>query len=218
MLDTKGVRFWGERDAKRIIFQLVDEHDAEMMEAEMNALRGMVSSSDWCLITLPVGSWNEDLTAWRAPAVFGKQDFGEGAEDTLTSLLAVKDELFPGQDKEFILGGYSLAGLFALWAGYQTDAFSGLVAASPSVWYPGWLSFIEEHRMQVGRVYLSLGDKEEKARNPVMARVGDAIRTQHEALVKEGKDTILTWNPGNHFKESEIRLAKGFAWMLEGVK
>ena len=26
---------------------------------------------------------------------------------------------------------------------------------------------------------------------------------------------ILEWNPGNHFRESEIRTAKAFAWLLE---
>ena len=218
MLETKGISFWGEKDAKRIFFQLVDEHDGELMEAEVEALRGMVSSSDWGLFTLPVGSWNEDLTPWRAPAVFGKQDFGEGAADTLSSLLAVMKELYPGQEKEFFLGGYSLAGLFSLWAGYQTDVFSGIVAASPSVWYPDWLSYIEGKSIQAGKVYLSLGDKEEKARNPVMAQVGNAIRSQHEALLQAGKETVLIWNLGNHFKESEIRMAKGIAWMLEGVE
>ena len=35
--------------------------------------------------------------------------------------------------KTYHIGGYSLAGLFALWAAYRTDAFSGTAAASPSV-------------------------------------------------------------------------------------
>ena len=63
-------------------------------------------------------------------------------------------------------------------------------------------------------VYLSLGDKEEKARNPVMAQVGDCIRKQYELLVGQGVNTILEWNKGNHFQHTGERTAKGFAWLL----
>ena len=66
----------------------------------------------------------------------------------------------------------------------------------------------------VPSIYLSLGDKEEKARNPRMARVGDCIRRQHELLISQGIHTTLEWNSGNHFKDAGLRMAKGFAWLL----
>ena len=113
-----------------------------------------------------------------------------------------------------ILGGYSLAGLFVLWAGYQTDRFEGISAASPSVWYPQWVDYISEKRPLAKSVYLSLGDKEEKTRTPVMAQVGNAIRKQHELLLKQKGNTILEWNAGNHFVDSDKRTAKGFAWVM----
>ena len=59
----------------------------------------------------------------------------------------------PGRRR--FLCGYSLAGLFALWAVYQTDFFAGTAAVSPSVWYPGWLGYAEEHRALTPAVYLS---------------------------------------------------------------
>ena len=65
-----------------------------------------------------------------------------------------------------ILGGYSLAAFFSLWSGYQTDVFSSIVGVSPSVWFPQWIEFAESHQMKANRVYLSLGDKEPKAKNP----------------------------------------------------
>jgi len=66
-------------------------------------------------------------------------------------------------------------------------------------------------------VYLSLGDKEEKTRNPVMRTVGDNIRRQHELLQADPscEKCILEMNQGNHFKEPDIRTAKGFAWLLQ---
>ena len=64
-------------------------------------------------------------------------------------------------------------------------------------------------------VYLSLGDKEEKARNPVMAAVGDRIREAYGLLREQGINATLEWNQGNHFKDADIRTAKAFAWVIK---
>ena len=29
-----------------------------------------------------------------------------------------------------------------------------------------------------------------------------------------GIDTVLEWNPGNHFRDADIRTAKAFAWAM----
>ena len=118
------------------------------------------------------------------------------------------------QNKTYIIGGYSLAGLFALWAAYQTDAFKGVAAASPSVWFPGFVEYMKENSIRADSVYLSLGDKEEKTRNPVMSTVGDRIRETYGLLKECGINTILEWNQGNHFKDADIRTARAFAWVL----
>ena len=107
-----------------------------------------------------------------------------------------------------------MAGLFSLWAVYQTDVFSGVAAASPSMWFPGFIDYMKEHEIKTDKVYLSLGNKEEKTRNPVMATVGDRIREAELLLKEQGIDCILEWNQGNHFKEPDVRTAKGFAWVL----
>ena len=65
-----------------------------------------------------------------------------------------------------------------------------------------------------GRVYLSLGDREEKTRNPVMATVGDRIRALAALLSARGVDCALEWNPGNHFRDADLRTARAFAWVL----
>ena len=83
------------------------------------------------------------------------------------------------------------------------------------MWYPGWIAFAEKTPLRVPAVYLSLGDREERARNPVMASVGDAVRAQHALLLAAGIRTALEWNPGNHFADSDLRVAKGIAWMLK---
>ena len=69
--------------------------------------------------------------------------------------------------------------------------------------------------MKAGHVYLSLGDKESRTRNQVLAKVGDNIIKQQEILAGAGVDTVLEWNPGNHFREPDKRTARGMAWMLD---
>ena len=90
----------------------------------------------------------------------GKEGFGDGAKETLAFVIkklipAVKTKYDISQVIPSILGGYSLAGLFALWSAYQTNAFRAIAAASP--------------------------------------------------------------NEGNHFKEADIRTAKGFSWCIERI-
>ena len=47
-----------------------------------------------------------------------------------------------------------------------------------------------------------------------MSQVGVAIRKQYELLVGQDVKTTLEWNVGNHFVDSEKRMAKGFAWLM----
>ena len=200
---------YGNPDASKVLLQMVDDHDLEGMESEINEIRRL-TDIDFCLSAIQVRNWNDDLSPWPAPAVFGKDDFGGRAEETLAEVL----KYCADKEKTYIIGGYSLAGLFALWAVYQTDVFKAAAAASPSVWFPGFAEYMRERRPYAGSIYLSLGDKEEKTRNSVMASVGDRIREAHELLKNQQIETVLEWNQGNHFKEADIRTAKAFAWAL----
>ena len=165
-------------------------------------------------------NWNDALSPWEAPAVWGKQGFGGKAADILCFLTeqvipTLKQQFHLPENVKIILGGYSLAGLFALWASTQTDLFYGVAAASPSVWFPEWMEFEQQHPMQAQRIYLSLGDKEEHTKNTVMAAVGDNIRTLHSRLAERSTDCILEWNSGGHFKDADLRTAKAFRWTME---
>lgn len=203
------IREYGRQDADTVLIQPVDEHDLEGMDREVARIREE-AGEEFRLLTFRVQSWNHDLSPWRAPAVWGEEGFGDGAADTLREILKVCTD----RTKTYYIGGYSLAGLFALWAVYQTDAFAGAAAASPSVWFPGFTDWMKERRPECGAVYLSLGDREERTRNPVMATVGDQIRAAYALLQEQGVDCTLEWNRGNHFQNNDIRTAKAFAWQL----
>ena len=200
---------YGDKEAPVVLIQPIYDHDLAGVENEMKYIRQAVDI-DFCLIALKVDRWNRDLSPWNTPAVFGDEDFGGGASATLAEILKLTED----RSKTYYIGGYSLAGLFALWAAYQTDVFRGVGAASPSMWFPGFTEYMKNHGIMCDTVYLSLGDKESKTRNPVMATVGDKIREAHSILTQRGVDCILEWNEGNHFKNADTRTAKAFAWVL----
>ena len=202
---------FGNEPAPNTLIQPMDSHDLEGIENEVRTIREL-TEADFQLIAVKVESWNRDLSPWKAPAVFGNEAFGDGATEFLDEIL----KLCPDGRTCFI-GGYSLAGLFALWAAYRTDRFAGVAAASPSVWFPGFTEYMQANRIQSGAVYLSLGDREEKTRNPVMAAVGNRIREAEDILKNQGVRCRLEWNPGNHFRDADIRTAKAFAWVLDNV-
>lgn len=207
---TLPIYTYGNPDADKVLIQAVDQHDLETIDSETAAIREL-TDKDFYLIAVKVRDWNADLSPWPAPAVFGREDFGNGAADTLNEILRYTRD----KEKTYYIGGYSLAGLFSLWAAYQTDVFSGVAAASPSIWFPGFTEYMKKNHNHASSIYLSLGDKEAKTRNPVMAAVSDRIREANEILKKQGVNTTLAWNPGNHFKDADIRTAKAFAWVIE---
>lgn len=217
-IGNRPCRIYGEANAEYLLLQMTGEHELQSMDYEVAAIAQ--SSQNFLFAAIPVESWNDELSPWKSPAVWGKECFGGNAADTLRFLTeqvipALKQQFALPENVRIILGGYSLAGLFALWASTQTELFSGVAAASPSVWFPGWMEFEQQHLIQAQRVYLSLGDKEEHTKNTVMATVGDNIRTLHSRLAERGTDCTLEWNCGGHFKDADLRTARAFRWVME---
>lgn len=211
---------YSEDSADIYFIQPIDEHDLEVLDREVEIIKELSGGSRFVLAAFLVDDWNKELSPWEVPAVFGKENFGGGAEETLSyilnTLISTLNEMYGSMEKRYYIGGYSLAGLFSLWSAYRTDIFQGVAAASPSVWFQNWNNYIEAHTIQTPKIYLSLGDKEEKARNRIMSTVGDNIRLQHKILSESAnvKECILEWNKGNHFMNSEVRTAKGFSWLI----
>ena len=221
-IDGRECTVHGTGRAEFLLIQPVDDHDLAGLERETEMISAEAGAS-FLLAAHKIRDWNHELSPWPGPSVFGSEDFGDGAAETLSF---VRDKLICYATRNFeiisgtpiILGGYSLAGFFALWSAYQTDTFSGIAAVSPSVWFPGWITYAEAHRPHAEYIYLSLGNKEEKARNPVMATVGRCIRSQQELLTKAGIANDLEWNEGNHFRDPDLRTAKGFVRCIRHLK
>ena len=139
--------YYGDKNADIVLIQPVGDHDLPEIENEVADIKKL-TSVDFQLIAVKVENWNRELSPWNAPAVFGNEGFGNGAEDTLAEILT----LCLDKNKNYYIGGYSLAGLFALWAAFQTEKFSGVAAASPSVWFPDFVGYMKENKIKCDAV------------------------------------------------------------------
>ena len=207
--------------AQCLLVQPLGVHETDTLPNEIEEIAA-ASSMPFAMAAVEIVDWERDLMPWGDPAVSKRPEAGTGAVDTLQYLL---DGLLPGLKERYgelpvVLGGYSLAGLFSLGSARETNAFTGIAAASPSVWIQGWPEYAASHPLQARQVYLSLGEREEKTRNRAIAQVGERIRNEHALLERQlgESNCTLEWNPGGHFVDCERRLARAFIWNLRKLE
>ena len=166
--------------------------------------------------------WEQDMSPWAVPPISpNDMPFTGGADDYLTLLTS---EIVPAVENELAekpsvraLAGYSLAGLFALYAAYRTVLFTKIASVSGSLWFPDFTEYVFSHQMkaELSGLYLSLGDKEAKTRNPYLRMVQKNTEQIAAHYKEQGLYTIFEQNPGNHFQNPNERTAAGIAWILK---
>ena len=198
-------------------------HSGEQQEERVTALVARsTGEAPWTLVAYEVENWNRDYSPWVLPGADDPEDFTGGAKNTLAWLAEVcipymESKILHGMPQRMI-GGYSLAGLFSLFAFYESRLFNGVASCSGSLWYPGWQAYADLQKSpQDSIVYLSLGRKEEKTRSRRMAAVGEMTRWQYERIRRDEnvRESELIWHNGGHFSDVEQRIAQGFAWLIE---
>lgn len=182
------------------------------------------SCPDCSLVVISNLNWNDDMTPWPAPPIAkSASPCTGGADDYLPLLLHTiipqAERLLPYPPSRRVIAGYSLAGLFALYALYQTDVFSCAASMSGSLWYPGFASYVSAHPMKrkPDFIYLSLGTKEKKTRNPLMQTIQmrtEEIERYYHAM---GIRTVLEMNEGNHFKDVVKRITAGICCVVSHI-
>lgn len=160
--------------------------------------------------------WNADLSPWKAKAIFKKSEDFEGKADTLISELISPPLITDPKWKHRIVAGYSLAGLFSLYACTKTDLFDGCVSCSGSLWYPGFVQYLKQHPLLVSVVYLSLGEKEKHSRNPVLSEIKSCTEEVMQ-IVKQNHTCLYEINPGGHFTDRDGRIHKGITWTYNNL-
>ncbi|MDL2233315.1 alpha/beta hydrolase [Ruminococcaceae bacterium OttesenSCG-928-L11] len=206
-----------------LVVMVVGAETTAMLPTILDQLEQADKHTPFLLAGFESGDWDRDLTPWPAPPLFrGREPFGgEGAStlrwlmDAFLPVLTANWPVSPHRRDRSLLG-YSLGGLFALWASLESGAFGGCASCSGSLWYDGWMEYTRRQDIRPdSRVYLSLGRGEEKARNPRMAAVGDATRRCADWLAANPNvaESALVWHDGGHFRDVEKRLAHGLLWL-----
>lgn len=163
--------------------------------------------------------WNAELSPWRAAAVFRKGgDFSGSAGVFLHELcgfIVPEAEKLLGCGRRMI-AGYSLAGLFSVWATYNTDLFSCAASMSGSLWFDGFIGYMRENepKAKLERVYFSLGERESGTKNARMASVGSCTEEAAEILRRYSSFVKLEYSRGGHFSDVNERIARGISWIL----
>lgn len=164
--------------------------------------------------------WNGDFSPWKAEKAFAKStDFTGGAGEYLRyfeqELLPRAEQNLTFEVKDRGIVGYSMAGLFAVYAMYHSDKFNRIGTMSGSLWFDGWVDYAMSHSMKAENplIYISLGSREHKVRNVRMA----SVKVCTERLAAHwGKfcPVICESNPGGHFDDPEGRVARGISRLL----
>ena len=165
--------------------------------------------------------WNTDMSPWENPAIYKNDTAFLGGADSYLKLLT--DKIIPAirsslssEPAYTALGGYSLAGLFALYAAHKTDVFSRIASMSGSLWYPRFAEYAlsSDFAAKIDFVYLSLGDAEAKTRNPILRRVQEKTEALYSYWQSKGIPIRYELNKGNHFSNTTFRTARGIQQLL----
>ena len=171
---------------------------------------------DFNLLCIGNLNWDHDMTPWYSPPISSNDAPCTGGADEYLKLLL--EEIIPeclkrvkGKPTHISIAGYSLAGLFALYALYQTDVFERAASMSGSLWFPDFKEYVFSHEMKrkPEKLYLSLGDKEAKTRNLYLKAVQENTESIAAHFREAEIDVTFEMNPGNHFKDAALRSAKG---------
>ena len=187
-----------------------------MKEADMNWLEELVQKYTVNIVAISGMMWNDDLTPWKAPALNPKEeDFKGKAKNFLSSLLS---DLFINTEQSLRLNhpkrhliGISLAGLFALWASTETNKFNSVASISGSLWFDGFVEWFKEQKLLADRYFLSLGDKEVKAKNERLASIGTCTESILQIIQDKSKEVTFISDEGNHFEFFKERLEKAIS-------
>lgn len=170
------------------------------------------------VVSVPIGDWNANLTPWPAAGIYrGEPDFGGRAARTLGWLV---DEAIPAIEQAEGLApekraicGYSLGGLFALYAFAHDARFDACACLSGSVWYEGWVDYLRDLEFEgEGRfAFLSIGSKEKHAAPKILHHVQDQMGECADILRAHGCATEFSVKPGSHMSFVQERFDAGLS-------
>lgn len=168
------------------------------------------------IVTVAINNWGDSLTPWPAKALYREEpDFKGEAPETLAELI---DEAIPAIEQtegltptRRALCGYSLGGLFALYALTHASAFNACACLSGSVWYEGWVDHLRSLEFDAAGqfAFLSIGSKEKHAGPKPLHGVQDNMAECAAILREHGCETVFEVGPGGHLSLQRERFDAG---------
>ena len=204
-------------DSLPVVYQHVHDGNA----SEVLRLCRELGYPDFILAAIRPRCWNVALTPWECPGLCA--DDAPFAGKATEQLRLLESEIIPRVEgntprkpEQPVLAGYSLAGLYATWATFNSAAFGRIASASGSLWYPDFTGYAQatEFARKPACAYFSLGSKEARTPSRLLRNVAQGTRDVGDLFEARGVPTVFEQNPGNHFKEPALRMAKGIAWAL----
>jgi predicted alpha/beta superfamily hydrolase len=202
-------------NTNKICYMILPEGIRENLDIGLKELSEKYGVS---IVLIPGVNWNDDLTPWPVEGVFKKaKPFGGQAASFLDKLT---DEIIPEaekslgiEDAERTIMGVSLSGLFAVWACFDTNAFTNISSISGSLWYDGFVEWMKKKMPspQLKKVCMLLGEKEKNAKEKRMATVEERTHTAAEILKANSQASVLfELVDGTHFSPILPRLERAF--------
>jgi predicted alpha/beta superfamily hydrolase len=202
-------------NTNKICYMILPEGIRENLDIGLKELSEKYGVS---IVLIPGVNWNDDLTPWPVEGVFKKaKPFGGQAASFLDKLT---DEIIPEaekslgiEDAERTIMGVSLSGLFAVWACFDTNAFTNIISISGSLWYDGFVEWMKKKMPspQLKKVCMLLGEKEKNAKEKRMATVEERTHTAAEILKANSQASVLfELVDGTHFSPILPRLERAF--------
>ena len=223
------IYYYNKTNITKIIYWLGDDGKSK----SPILLESLTTSKDYALIGIFIENWNRDLSPWKCHAVFGdnyNNDFEGLGQKTFDWLI---NDCIPEIEKNFFeikeknikryIAGYSLAALFSLWVFYSDknlnkELFDGACAGSPSFWFKDWDNFMKDKKVPENCIiYYSIGSKEGKTKNQAFKKMRSSVEMYYQISKNDKRvmDTTLEVNKGGHFTEVDLRMAKGFSWLIK---
>ena len=180
-------------------------------------------------VLLNANNRTDDYTPWPLQASENMpMDFGGKAAEHLSFItthvipFCESEYGFASSAEKRVIGGYSLGGLFSLYAAVNTDLFRTVLSCSSSLWYPGFLDYLKEHPFKATRtkLYMSVGDQEGTTATNLTAE-----QTSNTMLLKnfyeptfEPNDFKYILEEGNHGNDIPGRAWRAVEWVEENSK
>lgn len=180
-------------------------------------------------VLLNANNRTDDYTPWPLQASETMpMDFGGKAEEHLSFItthvipFCESEYGFASSAEKRVIGGYSLGGLFSLYAVVNTDLFRTVLSCSSSLWYPGFLDYLKEHPFKAvhPKLYMSVGDQEGMTSTNLTAD-----QTLNTLALKEwiepkfqAGDFQFTLEEGNHGNDIPGRACRAVEWVEENSK